>query len=196
MNSADLVISKFGGPAALAKIIGKGASTISYWRKTGAIPTKWQKTLLSYAEAKGIDLAASDFLMAQISPQDDLNPAEEDIPTFPKATHWGDLGIGDAVLPAYVLEDGSRVFSLKGVVVGLIGTEGGQLAEYLKVKALRDFLPPDLKPAEDGSIQALIRFDTGNGEGAFRYAMGFPVERFMDLCSAYSDALAASRGEA
>jgi hypothetical protein len=87
-----------------------------------------------------------------------------------------------------VLENGQRVFSLKGVVVGLIGTEGGQLPEYLKVRALRDFLPEDLKPAEDGSIPALCRFDTG-GEGNFRYAIGFPVERFMDLCGAYSSAL-------
>jgi P63C domain len=53
---------------------------------------------------------------------------------------------------------------------------------------LRDFLPKDLKPAEDGSIPALCRFEIG-GEGDFRYAVGFPVERFMDLCAAYSDAL-------
>ncbi|TNC74992.1 hypothetical protein FHG71_00050 [Rubellimicrobium roseum] len=141
-----------------------------------------------------ISLSPSDFVG---TPAEDLSPTEAAQPSLPKATHWGDLPIGSAVLPAYVLQDGQRVFSLKGIMVGLIGTEGGPLAEYLKVRALRDFLPDDLKPAEDGSIPALIRFDTGREAGEddggkdsrFKYALGFPVERFMDLCSAYSDAL-------
>jgi hypothetical protein len=182
MSAAEAVITKFGGPTALARVIGRGQSTISYWRKVGIVPAKWQAALMTYADEMGIPLTAEDFLPPR-------PPQVDSVSEFPKATHWGNLPIGDALLPAYVLEDGSRVFSLKGVVVGLIGTEGGQLAEYLKVKALRDFLPPDLTPAEDDSIAALIKFDTGNGEGPFRYAIGFPVERFMDLCSAYSDAL-------
>lgn len=62
------------------------------------------------------------------------------ISEIPKATHPGLLTIGAAGaagIPCYVLDNGMRVFSLKGIVVGLIGTEGGQLAEYLKVRALR-----------------------------------------------------------
>jgi hypothetical protein len=69
-----------------------------------------------------------------------------------------------------------------------VSTEGGQLAEYLKVRALADFLPDDLKPAEDGSIPALLQFDTG-ASGFTKHAIGFPVERLMDLCGAYSEAL-------
>lgn len=34
----------------------------------------------------------------------------------------------------------------------------------------------------------MFKFDTG-GEGHFKFALGFPVERFMDLCAAYSMAL-------
>ena len=105
----------------------------------------------------------------------------------PKATHWGELRIGDKVLPCYRLETGERVFSLKGVVVSLIGTEGGQLAEYIKVKSLRPFLPNDLVPAENDQISALISFDT-SAEGVAKYAYGLPVEKFMDLCAAYSTA--------
>ena len=146
------------------------------------IPARWQPILLDLAVRQSVSLAPSDFLAP-------LDPGEDAGDHLPKATHWGELSIGDALLPAYVLDDGSRVFSLKGVVVGLIGTDGGQLAEYLKVRALRDFLPEDLRPAEDGTIPALIRFDTGAGQGHFKYAIGFPVERFMDLCSAYSMAL-------
>ncbi len=107
----------------------------------------------------------------------------------PAAIAWGTLQIGDAQLPCYVLddEDRSRVFSLKGVVVGLIETEGGQLAEYIKVRSLRPFLPDDLVPAENDAIPALVQFDTG-GEGFTKYAWGLPVEKFMDLCVAYSTA--------
>ena len=166
-------------------MLGKGQSTVSYWLKAGAIPAKWHPVLLDLATKNTVSLFPEDFLPS-VAP--DLKPAEEGPSEAPKATHWGDLVIGDTLIPAYVLENGMRVFSLKGVVVGLIGTEGGQLPEYLKVRALRDFLPEDLKPAEDGSIPALCRFDTG-GEGNFRYAVGFPVERFMDLCAAYSSAL-------
>lgn len=185
MNPADVVIDKFGGPAVLAKAIGKGQSTVSYWKKSGLIPAKWHTVLLEMAAARDIDLSPADF--SQVLAPAEQPSAPQKI-SMPKATHWGDLPIGDVTIPAYNLDTGDRVFSLKGVVVGLIGTEGGQLAEYLKVKALRDFLPTDLKPAEDGSIPALLRFDTG-GEGAFKYAIGVPVERFMDLCAAYSMAL-------
>lgn len=97
---------------------------------------------------RGIDLTANDFLPIA---EENLKPAEPEVLGMPRATHFGDLPIGDALIPSYVLDNGARVFSLKGIVVGLIGAEGGQLAEYLKVKALRDFLPDDLKPAEDGS---------------------------------------------
>lgn len=107
----------------------------------------------------------------------------------PAAIAWGTLQIGEAQLPCYVLNDAeqTRVFSLKGVVVGLIGTEGGQFAEYIKVRALRPYLPEDMIPAENDVIPALVQFDTG-GDGVAKYALGVPVERFMDLCVAYSSA--------
>ncbi|TGD99132.1 hypothetical protein EU555_14515 [Methylobacterium nonmethylotrophicum] len=154
------------------------------------IPVRWHSTLFKLAEARGIDLSADDFLDLPRSTSEEGKEAPDIYgpSEAPKATHWGEVSIGDARIPAYVLDNGARVFSLKGVVVGLIGTEGGQLGEYLKVKALREYLPADLKPAEDGTIAALMRFDTG-GEGHFRYAVGFPVERFLDLCAAYSMAL-------
>ena len=116
---------------------------------------------------------------------------------IPKATHWGELQIGEATLPCYVLDTEERVFSLKGAVVGLIETDGGQLAEYIKVKSLRSFLPPDLVPSDDDGqkdrIPSLVRFDVGgdNPNPAFRFPWGLPVEKFMDLCDAYSRAMEA-----
>lgn len=179
MNAAQKIIHKFGGQTALAKLINKGQSTVQYWARSGRIPSKWQSKLLKLAQEKGVNLSMADFMNGTIQEKTEI--------TIPKATHWGELQIGETSLPCYVLETGERIFSLKGVVVGLIETEGGQLAEYIKVKSLKPFLSEDLTPAEDGSIPALIRFDTG-GEGVGKYALGLPVERFMDLCTAYSAA--------
>lgn len=96
--------------------------------------------------------------------------------------------LGDIPIPCYVLENGERIFSLKGVVVALTGTDGGQLAEYIKVKSIREYLPAELVPAENGTIPALLSFDTG-GLSFAKNAVGVPVERFIDICIAYSTAL-------
>ena len=183
MNASRMIIEKFGGQSALAKLLGKRQSTIQDWDSRG-IPAKWQKPLLDLAMQQGIELQADDFFK--------VDSEEQEIEKIPRATHWGELEIGDSSLPCYVLDTGERVFSLKGVVVGLIGTEGGQLAEYIKVKALKPYLSEELTPAEDGHIPVLKNFDTG-GEGFTKFALGLPVEKFIDLCSAYS--AAAEQGE-
>lgn len=46
----------------------------------------------------------------------------------------------------------------------------------------------DLIPAENGTIPAVINFDT-SGQGFAKSAVGVTVERFMDICIAYSNAL-------
>jgi hypothetical protein len=110
---------------------------------------------------------------------------------IPKATHWGELEIGEKRLPCYRLTTDERVFSLKGVVVSLMGGDGGQLAEYIKVKSLKDFLPNDLVPAENDQIPALVKFDTG-ADAFAKFAWGLPVEKLIDLCEAYSRAAEAN----
>jgi hypothetical protein len=181
MSNASDIIDKFGGQSALAKMLNKRQSTVHHWYVNG-IPAKWQKPLMDLAQEQGINLQPNDFFEEE----------SEIIPAVPRATHWGELLIGDKALPCHVLETGDRVFSLKGAVVGLIETEGGQLAEYIKVNALKPFLPEDLTPTETGQIPALIKFDTG-GEGFTKFAWGLPVEKFMDICAAYS--LAADKGK-
>jgi hypothetical protein len=179
MNVAKQIIEKFGSQSTLAEMIGKGQSTVQYWVKSGTIPAKWQPVLLQIAKEKSINLTMQDFAESQHEIEI-LNKA-------PKATHWGELEIGASNLPCYVLENGERVFSLKGVIVGLFQTEGGNLAEYIKVKAIKPFLPEDLIPSEDGTIPVLIQFDT-TGSAFAQYAWGLPVEKFMDICAAYSKA--------
>jgi hypothetical protein len=168
----------------VARLIGKKPSTVQAWANKGIIPAKWQSELLKIAQEKSIDLNSSDFM--EMRP--DASLVAEVLPPLPKATNWGELHIGDDItIPCYVLDNGERVFSLKGVVVGLIGTEGVQLPEYLKVSGLQDSLPLDLKPDSEGSIPALFRFDT-TASGIAKIALGLSVEKFMDLCSAYSSA--------
>lgn len=184
MNAAEKVIARFGGQNALARLLGKRQSTVYNWTKTGIIPARWHGRLLAVAAEQNVSLSSADFLPdEQPSGEGGLTPR-----VVPVATHWGELEIGEGVqLPCYVLDTGERVFSLKGVVQGLIGTEGGQLAEYLKVKTLKTFLPADLTPAENDEIPALRIFDTGAG-GFGKHGYGLPVEKLMDLCAAYSAA--------
>ena len=187
MNVAKDLVAKFGGPAELARTLGRGQSTISYWIKTGMIPAKWQPILLEKANERAINLSAHDF-MAPLAKSDDEVEAESIATGLPRATHWGELAIGDASIPCYRLDNDQRVFSLKGVISGLMKAEHGNLAEYLKVRSLIGLLPADLIPKEDGSIPGLVRFDTGADNFA-KFAIGLPVERFTDLCASYSSAL-------
>jgi hypothetical protein len=65
---AKEIIEKFGGQTALAKLIGKGQSTVAYWAKTGVIPARWQASLLALATQHGISLTARDFVESNTAP--------------------------------------------------------------------------------------------------------------------------------
>ncbi|MEW6616588.1 MAG: P63C domain-containing protein [Thermodesulfobacteriota bacterium] len=181
MSNSSRIIDKFGGQSALAKLLNKRQSTIRHWYING-IPAKWQIPLIDLAKKHGVSLQPEEFFEGTQDREKNLI-----VPKIPEATHWGDLLIGDATLPCYVLDTGERVFALKGVMVGLIEIEGGPLADYLMVKSLRSYLPSDLIPDQDSNIPALIEFDTGT-KGFAQHALGLPVERFIDLCVAYSTA--------
>lgn len=66
--SAKAIIERFGGQTALAKLLGRGQSTIGYWAKSGVIPAKWHGPLLDLALQRGVPLSPHDFL-ADSSPQ-------------------------------------------------------------------------------------------------------------------------------
>jgi hypothetical protein len=63
---AKQIIELFGGQTALAKLVGKGQSTVAYWAKTGVIPARWQSNLLALAHTQGINLSARDFVAGEI----------------------------------------------------------------------------------------------------------------------------------
>ena len=62
MDVAHYVINKYGGQAALARMIGKGPSTVQHWASSGFIPAKWHAPILQIARDNGIDLSAGDFV--------------------------------------------------------------------------------------------------------------------------------------
>jgi hypothetical protein len=67
MHARD-IIERFGGQSALAALLGKGQSTISYWAKTGVIPARWQPKLLALAQERGVPLAPGDFMGPKARP--------------------------------------------------------------------------------------------------------------------------------
>lgn len=60
--TAREIIDRFGGQSALARLVGKGQSTIAYWAKSGVIPARWQAQLLDIARANFIELSPADFV--------------------------------------------------------------------------------------------------------------------------------------
>ena len=185
MKHIEKIVSLFGGQKAFADALQKNTSTVQYWLKKNVIPEKYHTEIIKIAKERGLEITP-----AELSSLSEINREPEiNLDTYiPRATHWGELELGNKIFPCYVLDSGERVFSLKGIVKNFIGTEGGQLAEYLKVRSLQDYLPQDLRPDAKGKIPALFEFDTG-GDGFTKFALGLPVERFMDICIAYTDAM-------
>jgi hypothetical protein len=170
MNAAQRIVDKFGGQSVLAKLIGKGQSTVQYWTKSGAIPSKWQAKLLAIAQDQGIDLTASDFVkVPEVVAQ---SPGG-----LPVAEWQGDLEIGESTLPCYVLNDGRRVISRTGATSILAGKKGGgQLEKYVAAGALPAYMPPDLADKMvDFSIPEVVN----------KTVRGLTAETFLDVCRGY-----------
>jgi P63C domain len=173
MNSAQRIVSKFGGQTALASLLGKRQSTIQHWVKTGHIPAKWQQPLLSLAKDNGIDLNPSDFVLPPAAP-----PPQE--PRLPIALWPGELPIGEASLPVYVLDDGRRVISRSGAVALLTDrVGGGNLEAYLRAGALKPYWPEDI-------VDHFIDFSIP--EVVNRTVRGLLAETFLDITRAFVQA--------
>ncbi len=64
-NSAEQIISRFGGQSALANLLGRRQSTVQHWVKTGRIPSQWHGPLLKIAREKGIALEPKDLIKGE-----------------------------------------------------------------------------------------------------------------------------------
>lgn len=173
MNTAQGVIKKFGGQSALAKLIGKGQSTVQHWARKGIIPAKWQRELLLLAQTYDIDLTPGDFIT---SPNTEITH----IPHTPIARWKGVLPIGNEELPCYVLDDGRRVISRSGATSLLTERKGGgNLEQYIRVQVLQPYLSPNI-------AERMIEFIIPGVVN--RNVRGLTAEDFLDICKAYAKA--------
>ena len=103
----------------------------------------------------------------------------------PRATHVGELKLGNATIPCAVLEDGTRVLTQVEFMMALgrnpkpMGTRGGEfehIPSILRGKAINPFISKDLI---DSSRP--VKFITLNGA----WALGFRAEILPKVCDVY-----------
>jgi len=101
---------------------------------------------------------------------------------IPRATFSGTLEVGDASLSCYVLEDGRRIFSSRGIIESLGYKVNANANEIFNNRTLQPYLLAHGNPYDEAY---LTDFVTDRGTKA----KGLDVEKFMDICHAYSEAL-------
>lgn len=110
--------------------------------------------------------------------------AKAEMAKLPKATHDSSdhpLKIGDIEIPCYVLDDGTRVISHRGMVAGLgmkYGSRAGgadRLTSFAQGKAISPFINKDLMVL----IESPIKFSSSGG-----VAYGYPATVLADICEA------------
>jgi hypothetical protein len=173
VNSAQLVISKFGGQTALAEVLGTKQSTVQYWAKRGSIPPKWHQSIVNAAIERDLVIYPGEF-----SPLATVSEAPP--PTLPVAQWPGYLEVLEDDLPCYVLSDGRSVITRTGALNILTGGKGGgNLESYLRVQALEPFLPDDL---------AEQFFEISIPQVVNKSVQAMSASAFIDICRAYSRA--------
>lgn len=172
---ATIVIEKFGGQSALARLLGKRQSTVQHWASTGTVPAKWHSELLRLASEQGVALEPRDFVGVPVEAKAESTPAPLGLPV---AEWQGELEMG---VPCFVLNDGRRLISRTGATSALTGLNNqGSLETYLRVEALVDYVPSDWA---DSLVEFIIP------EVTHRKVMGLTAEAFLDICTGYVRAL-------
>lgn len=176
----QMIVDKFGGQSGLAAALGKRQSTVQHWVKSGVIPAKWHPVILECARGRGLDLAPGDFLPPSQPPSVVGGAGEDGDQSIPEAKWAGEVRIGDAMLPVYVLNDGRRVVSRTGATSLLTdGKGGGNLESYIGADSLKPFMPHDFD-------DQLIEFRLAGVVN--KTVRGMAAETFLDICRAYARA--------
>lgn len=114
---------------------------------------------------------------------------------LPKATHGSDehpLVLGDVNIPCYVLEDGTRVLSQRGLTAGLKVSYGStasgdaRIVTFVEQPFVKSFAKTDLVAA----LKAPIKFMPTRGG---RSAYGYPATVLADICEAVLAARASNQ---
>lgn len=101
---------------------------------------------------------------------------------LPRATHKGMLMIGDLEIPCFVLENGERILSTRGVMKSLKRSwrgrkySGTQLPVFLEANNLKPFISSDLV-----SVLSTLKFRTYQGASS----EGFKAEILPAVCEIY-----------
>ncbi|MGD0074127.1 MAG: P63C domain-containing protein [Candidatus Binataceae bacterium] len=95
---------------------------------------------------------------------------------LPVALFRGNLEIGDAKFPVYVLDDGKRVMAQREVVRALTGRGHGDISRYIETANLREFI--DSQSILDQAIRFVISGTQFTGNG-------FEATLLLDICDAY-----------
>ncbi len=98
-----------------------------------------------------------------------------------RADFSGTLEFGGLSLPCYVLEDGRRVFSIRGMLDSLGFEPSSNPDGVFHAKTIQPYMMSQGDPYNVGNI---VEFQPPAGAPA----KGFDVEKFMDICHAYSEA--------
>lgn len=122
--------------------------------------------------------------------------AKKEIALLPKATHGSPdhpLKIGEIEITCYVLNDGTRVLSQRGMIAGLGMKRGSnpisggdRLGILLAAKTIAPFVSAELQAA----IENPIRFTHPGGGGA---AFGYPATILADICDVLLEARKAGK---
>lgn len=102
-----------------------------------------------------------------------------DFPESPFAKYSGTLRLGSQSVDCYVLDDESRVISMRATVKAIANDDNGDLSKYVGVKALQPYIKAD------DILSTVVEF---NIPGIPTKAKGITAETFLDICSAYVSA--------
>jgi hypothetical protein len=111
----------------------------------------------------------------------------------PRATHTGELAIGSVSLPCAVLEDGTRVLTLTGILkaIGRTGESTGSdpqtfnLPVFLRAKNLKPFISDELRSTSE-PIKFRMLHVAGRGGSSLTY--GFRAEILPLVCQVFIEA--------
>jgi len=102
------------------------------------------------------------------------------LPESPFAKYWGILKLGNNEVECYVSDTGLRLISLRGTMKAIANRDGGNVAEYVGVNAMKPYINGDSLVAE--LVELTI-------PGLPQKAKCFESKQFLDLCRAYVAAL-------
>ncbi|MBU6409052.1 MAG: hypothetical protein KGR98_01570, partial [Verrucomicrobia bacterium] len=179
MNTAEEIIAKFGTQQKFAEAVGTRQSNVSYWAKTGNIPTRWHGKIIEAAGKLGIPISASDFIITpEVQPSSEIKlptPRHSQNLTVVKS---GELDIAGIKVPCAVLSNGKRVFFQREIVGLLTGNKKGGFSRYLQPSNLQPFLPEKFKYR---AIEDAVFVFPYRG----KIAQGFEGTDLIEICEMY-----------